>query len=213
VHFENGTPGLSAAHLVWVSLARQVTVGVFTSHWLVIRGAVTIAASLKAKIDHIWNSPAEIKAPVDGHFLPVFLGYDLGVVDNRHVGSAFEFVPVLAIPKLVTVLQHSILDARSQQEAIFRHHLEGFNGIRVHTGTRKTHLGLLQRVRALLDQTGFGKTRMDRTMFPAFTSVVTLMVVLVLVASMVVFMSMLSFPLAHAHALVLMWLNLLVFFG
>jgi hypothetical protein len=65
----------------------------------------------------------------------------------------------------------------------------------------------------LLDQTGFGKALVDRTMFPAFTSVVTLMVVLVLVASMVVFMSMLSFPLAHAHALVLMWLNLLVFFG
>jgi len=91
--------------------------------------------------------------------------------------------------------------------------LERFNGIRVHTGTWKTHLGLLQRVRALLDQTGFGKTLVDRTMFPAFTSVVTLMVVLVLVASVVVFMSVLSFPLAHAHALVLMWLDLLVFFG
>jgi hypothetical protein len=65
----------------------------------------------------------------------------------------------------------------------------------------------------LLNQTGFGKPGVNWPVFPALTSVMTFVVVL-LVAILGMLVSVLSVPLAHAHAFMrVMWLNLLVFFG
>lgn len=57
---------------------------------------------------------------------------------------------------------------------------------------------------------------MDRVVFPAFTFVVVVFVVVlvvVLVATMALFVSMLSVPFSHSHAVMLMRLDLVVFFG
>jgi antibiotic biosynthesis monooxygenase (ABM) superfamily enzyme len=77
-------------------------------------------------------------------------------------------------------------------------------------------------MRSLLElhEAGLGKFRVDGVVFPALTSVmpVVMFVMLttrVLLASVVLVsvLSVLAMPLAHAHAMMKMRLNLLVFFG
>jgi hypothetical protein len=63
-----------------------------------------------------------------------------------------------------------------------------------------------------LHEARLGKARVDRVMFPALTSAVLVMV-LVLVFFATLFVSVLSMTLAHAHAMMLMWLDLLVLLG
>jgi uncharacterized protein YifN (PemK superfamily) len=217
MHFKDGTSGLSAAHLRWVTLARLVTIGVVTGHWLVVGSTVAIASSLEAKVNHVWNGTAEIKTSVDGHLLPVFLGNDLLIMHNGDIGDAIHLVPVLTIAEFVSVLQHGVFGACHQQETVFGHHLEWINFVWVHASSWQGKLRFLHGVRCLLNQAGFGKTGVDRMVFPALASVVAvvfLVLFFVVTHALLVLAHtvMFSMALAHAHAL-MMGLHLLMFFG
>jgi len=103
--------------------------------------------------------------------------------------------------------------------------LEWFNVIRVHTRTRQSELRLLHRVGCLLKlhEARFRKARVDRVVFPAFASVVAMVLLnqtmLMLVVDTMLFVSTMlcvlsmALGLAHAHAFMVVWLDLLVFFG